>query len=113
MKNAALALVLIVGTGPAWAETISARDAVGHIGETATVEGRVSIFRTRSGEIYLDLEGSGDGAPLSGYVSRWNAARFRDIGDLSGRTIEITGAIRTFRYRPEIYLTDPGQIAAK
>jgi hypothetical protein len=105
-------LFLIVAAGPACAETIRARDAIDYIGETATVKGRVSIQRMGSGEIYLDLGGSGDKAPLSAYISRWNAARFPDVDDLNGKIVEITGKIGTFRYRPEIFLTDPGQIAA-
>jgi hypothetical protein len=105
------ALFLIVAAGPACAETIRARDAIDYIGETATVKGRASIQRMGSGEIYLDLDGRGDSAPLSAYVSRWNASRFFDVDDLNGRIVEITGEIGTFRYRPEIFLTDPGQIA--
>ena len=52
---------------------IWAKDAPDHIGRTATVVGKASVQRTRSGEIYLDLQGRGDDAPLSAYVSRWNA----------------------------------------
>ena len=68
--------------------------------------------RMPSGEIYLDFDGSGDRSPLSAYVSRWNAARFRSIVDLDGKVVAITGEIGSFRYRPEIFLTDPSQIAA-
>jgi hypothetical protein len=105
------ALFAIAAAGSACAETIRAGDAISHIGETATVEGRASIERMGSGEIYLDLEGSGDQAPLSAYISRWNAARFPDIGHLNGKIVAITGEIGMFRYRPEIFLTGPGQIA--
>ena len=106
-------MALMLAAGPACAETIPAEDANRHMGETATVEGRASIQKMASGEIYLDLDGRGDGAPLSAYISRWNAARFTDIGDLDGKMIAITGAIGSFRYRPEIFLTDPDQIAVK
>ena len=107
-----LVLCLVIAAGPACAETIRAEDAWDHFGEYVTVEGRAHIQRMGSGEIYLDLDGSGDYAPLSAYVSRWNAARFSDLDALNGRTVEITGEIGSFRYRPEIFLTDPGQIAA-
>lgn len=112
MKSTGLAVLLIIAAGPAGAETIRAKDAFAHFGEVVTVEGRAHIQRMGSGEVYLDIDGSGDGAPLSAYVSRWNAARFPGIGDLNGRTVEITGMIGSFRYRPEIFLTDPSQIAA-
>jgi hypothetical protein len=69
------------------------------------------VQRTGSGEIYLDLAGRGDGAPVSAYVSRWNAARFPDLDGLDGKIVAVSGAIGSFRYRPEIFLTDPGQIA--
>lgn len=113
MKSAGLALFLIIAAGPACAGTIRAEEAGNHIGESATVEGRASIQRMASGEIYLDLDGRGDDSPLSAYVSRWNAARFPYIGDLDGKTVAVSGKIGTFRYRPEIFLTDPSQIAAK
>ena len=112
MKSTGLAVLLIIAAGPASAETIRAEDAFAHFGEVVTVEGRAHIQRMGSGEVYLDIDGRSDGSPLSAYVSRWNAARFPFIGDLDGRIVEITGAIGSFRYRPEIFLTDPGQIAA-
>ena len=114
MKRSVLFLIaLMLAAAPACAETIPAEDANRHMGETATVEGRASIQKMASGEIYLDLDGRGDGAPLSAYISRWNAARFAGIGELDGKVIAITGAIGSFRYRPEIFLTDPDQIAVK
>jgi hypothetical protein len=66
-----------------------------------------------SGEIYLDLDGRDQDAPMSGYISRWNAIKFPNVGDLDGKIVDITGAITTFRKRPEIFLSDPSQIAAK
>src|SRR6266404_6286538 len=73
MKRMVLALSVMVAAAPASAQTIRPQDAIAHIGETATVEGRAHIQKMPSGEIYLDLAGRGDDAPISGYVSRWNA----------------------------------------
>jgi hypothetical protein len=113
MKHMALVLSVMVAAAPACAQTIRPEEAIAHIGETATVEGRASIQRMPSGEVYLDLAGRGDNAPLSAYISRWNAARFGDIADLDGRMVAITGEIGSFRYRPEIFLTSPDQIAVR
>jgi len=113
MKRMVLALSVMVAAAPASAQTIRPQDAIAHIGETATVEGRAHIQKMPSGEIYLDLAGRGDDAPISGYVSRWNAAQFPDIASLDGKRVAITGMIGSFRYRPEIFLTDLGQISAK
>jgi hypothetical protein len=73
--------------------------------------GRANIQRMTSGEIYLDLGGASDGAPVTAYVSRWNAGQFFDIGRLDGKLVAVSGDIGSFRYRPEIFVTDPGQIA--
>jgi hypothetical protein len=113
VKTAGLALFLTLAAVPAFADPIAAKDATDHVGATATVEGRVGVTRMASGEIYLDLDGANQDAPLSGYISRWNAAKFPNVGDLDGKIVDITGAIATFRKRPEIFLIDPSQIAAK
>ncbi|HWU54656.1 MAG TPA: hypothetical protein VN175_04080 [Rhizomicrobium sp.] len=109
--KAALFVVALVLPSAAFAEAIPAEEAPYHVGETATVVGRASIQKMATGEIYLDLEGRGDGAPLSAYVSRWNAGSFADIAGLDGKVVAITGEIGAFRYRPEIFLTSADQIA--
>lgn len=98
-------------TAPAWCETIPAKDAPDYYGQSVTVVGRASVQRMGSGEIYLDLGGKGDGAPVTAYVSGWNAGQFFDIGRLDGKMVAVSGDIGSFRYRPEIFVTDPGQIA--
>jgi hypothetical protein len=90
---------------------LPADQAKAHIGEVATVQGRASMSRTAAGEIYLDIGGSGDGAPVSAYISRQNAGKFLDAAKLDGKDVQITGRISTFRGRPEIFLTDPNQLA--
>jgi hypothetical protein len=92
---------------------LKADQAAAHIGETATVEGRLSISRTSAGETYLDIGGSGSAAPFSAYVSRGNSGKFQDMDKLNGQNVQVTGQISTFRGKPEIFLTDPGQIAIK
>ena len=114
MKKMLLAVILFpaatVMADAVWAETIPAQDTPDYYGQSVTVVGRASVQKMGSGEIYLDLEGSGDGAPVSAYISRWNAGRFWDIADLDGKMVAVSGDIGSFRYRPEIFLTDPGQI---
>jgi DNA/RNA endonuclease YhcR with UshA esterase domain len=96
--------------------TLSAGQAGAHIGETATVQGKVSVQRTRDGETYIHVGGNGSNAPMSApmsaYVSRWNKGKFQDVDRLDGKNVQITGQISTFRGKPEIFLTDPGQISA-
>jgi hypothetical protein len=104
-------LFLMIAPIPAAAQTIRAEDAWDHFGEYVTVEGQASVQRMPSGEIYLDFDGSGDGAPLSAYIPRPYAWRFSDISALNGKTVAIRGDIGSFRYRPEIFLTNPDQLA--
>lgn len=111
MKKMLFAILLLAPVGPAFAQTIASQDAPDHYGQSVTVVGRASVQRMPSGEIYVDLDGKGDGAPISGYVSRWNAGPFSDITRLNGKTVAISGEIGTFRARPEIVITAPSQIA--
>ena len=105
--SAALALIM------AQAGTLTADQAKAHIGQTATVEGRVHVNRTQDGETYIDVGGNGPNAPFSAYVSRWNKGKFTDVDKLDGKKVQITGEISTFRDKPEIFLTDPSQITEK
>ena len=75
--------------------TLSADQARAHVGETATVEGKVSIQRTRDGETYIHVDGNGPDAPMSAYVSRWNKGKFQDVDKLDGKNARITGQIST------------------
>ena len=114
IRLAQLALALAaLSASPALADAIASQDAASHIGERASVKGRVSITFMPSGEVYLDLDGQSDSAPLSAYISRWNRPRFQDLARLDGRMVEISGLIGAFRARPEIFLQEPGQIAVK
>jgi hypothetical protein len=98
---------------PVHAGSLPSREAFWHIGQTATVSGRAFLTFMPSGEVYVDLDGQGEHAPLEGYISRWNRIRFGDVSALNGKTIEISGEIETFRAQPEIFLTDPRQISVK
>jgi len=105
--SASLALILAQNAA------LKADQARAHIGKTATVEGRASVSKTPAGEIYLDIGGNGASAPFSAYISRANSAEFQDLDKLDGQIVQVTGQIATFRGKPEIFLTDPAQIAVK
>ena len=111
-----ISLVLLsagLSARPALADPIASWDAVGYIGENATVSGRAALTFMPSGEVYIDLDGQGESAPLVGYISRWNRTKFQYLSSLNGKMVEMSGRIATFRGQPEIFLQDPGQITAK
>jgi hypothetical protein len=66
-----------------------------------------------SGEVYIDLDGRGDNAPFTGYISRWNRSKFQNLSSLDGKLVELSGRIGTFRFHPEIFLQDPDQLRTR
>jgi DNA/RNA endonuclease YhcR with UshA esterase domain len=109
VTNVTFSILAMLAQGGA----LSADQAQAHVGETATVEGKASVQRTRDRETYIRVDGNGPNAPMSAYISRWNQVQFQDIDMLDGKKVRITGRISTFRGKPEIFLTDPRQISAK
>lgn len=110
---AALLAAAPFGAPAARAATVAPAEAGHYAGRKITVEGVANVTTTRSGVVFVDLGGVGRGAPFTGFIAKENAARFPDVGRYSGKTVDITGTVQTFRGRPEIVLTDPGQIAVK
>lgn len=106
-------LCAIFFASPALGEPIASRDAAFYVGEAVTVKGRAFLTYMPSGEIYIDLDGRSDGAPISAYISRWNRGLFQDVSTLDGKMVEVSGQIGVFRDRPEIFLQDPRQLTSK
>jgi hypothetical protein len=111
MKTLLAASILLALSAPAFAQTIAAEDAPDHVGQSVTVVGRASVEEMPSGEIHLDLAGSGEGAPVSGYISRLNANSFWDLARLDGQLVAMRGELAVFRGQPEIFLTSQSQLA--
>lgn len=94
---------------------ISAEDAAGHEGDFVTVEGFVrNVHTARSGSAtFIDLDGVYPDNPFSAVIFADDMARVGDVGNLMGRTVDITGKIRIYRGRPEIVVSTGKQIAAR
>ena len=108
-----IALALLAAWSSPASAAIPSKDAVRHIGQTVTVSGRATLTVMPSGEVYIDLDGQGENAPLAGYVSRWNRNNFQNLRAFNGKVIQIRGQIATFRDQPQIFLRDPSQIRVK
>lgn len=97
---------------PAMAKTIEPAQARANIGQTVTVTGVVSAVHvsSRSGTVFIEMGGSFPHNAFTAVIFRRDAARFHDVRSLGGRTVEVTGAPRLYRGRPEIILTGADQL---
>lgn len=112
MKIASLCIALVLVATPALAGTIRAHDASAHIGETASVEGVVSeVFTSRGGTTFIDLDGRYPNNEFAGVIFSEDRGKVGDLRGLTGKRVELTGKIRTYRGRPEIIVHARDQIS--
>jgi len=112
-----LAVLAIVGL---WPYSVSAaelrpEDAASHIGETATVCGVVASTEyeadAQSQPTLLDLGEPSPNAIFTAVVYGNNRPKFgTPETSLRGKRICVTGQISDYQGKPEIVLTDPGQL---
>jgi hypothetical protein len=106
----ALVTVLFVRPLPA-ADCLSIHEAAQHIGETKCVSGKVLKVKVgNKGVHFLDFCEDAMACPFTVVVF---ADDLKDVGDvrlLSGRDIEIRGALKMYDGRPEIILNRISQI---
>ena len=114
MRTALITLALVAAT-PAFAETIAPSDTPKYVGKSVTVEGLVSeVHHAASGKvIFVDIGGRYPDSAFAGIIFSDDAPKFPDVDSLEGKTVDITGAIRSYQGRPEIILNDPAQIKTK
>jgi hypothetical protein len=93
---------------------ITRRDAKRHVGQQATVCGRVASWRRTSEQgnaTFLDFDKT---YPQSFSVVIWARyrTRFRDPEDYRNKNICVTGRIGSHRGQPEMIISDPSQLTA-
>jgi DNA/RNA endonuclease YhcR with UshA esterase domain len=94
--------------------TIAAADAKAHVGQTVTVEGAVSAATTaRSGVTFIDIGGSYPDNAFAAVIFADDAGKFPNIRALDGKTVDVSGAVRLYKGKPEIIVSDPAQIKMK
>jgi DNA/RNA endonuclease YhcR with UshA esterase domain len=106
--------LLLMGLLPVMAQTISAADAKKHIGEQATVCGRVASEKTavssRGEPTFINLDVAYPNQVFTILV--WGDDR-KSVGDMPqvGSHICATGLIKDFRGVPEIVVRSSGQFS--
>jgi hypothetical protein len=90
--------------------TIDAKDAKAHIGETATVTGKVGrVTVSKKGDIFLDIGGVKPNAPFVA-VCFGGAIPADDLRKYVGKNIAVSGVIGEHNGQAQIILKSVGQV---
>jgi micrococcal nuclease len=93
---------------------ISYTEAPEHVGEYACVAGKVDhVYTSQRGTIFINFCPDYKTCPFGAAIFGSDAYKFPNPNQYEGKTVEITGLIRSYQGRPEIVLNDPGQIKIK
>jgi hypothetical protein len=107
---AAIAALAIAQTGP----TYTAEEAAKHVGETATVTGRVDGFhQSGKGNIFLNMGGKYPNQAFTAFIPSGSAGQFSNAQQYEGRTVAVSGKITLYKGKPEIIVNSPSQISSK
>ena len=116
MKIAWAACLAVMTVAPAHAATvIPAAAAASHAGQAVTVEGPVSEVHTaRSGkETFIDMGGTYPNQTFTAVIFAPSMAAVGDVSGLTGKTVDITGAVQMYQGRPEVIVSSRAQIKVR
>lgn len=126
MKGRPLSIALMLGlmacaslvAAPRKARALTAEQAKDHVGETATVCGRVAsatyAYRTRGRPTFLNLDRSYPHQIFTAVIWGRNRPRFGNpVKEYRDKNVCITGFIRVYRAQPEIVLKSPNQVEVR
>jgi DNA/RNA endonuclease YhcR with UshA esterase domain len=99
----------------ALADPIAPADTPQHVGQSVTVEGVVSEVNStdRAGVTFVDMGGHYPDNAFTAVIFKADASKFPDISALAGKTIDVTGTIKLYKGKTEIFVTDAAQIKLK
>jgi hypothetical protein len=95
---------------------ITSRAAKRHVGQQATVCGRVASWRRTSEQgnpTFLDFDKTYPDQSFSVVIWARYHTRFRDPEDYRNKNICVTGQIGSHRGHPEMIISDPSQLTAE
>jgi DNA/RNA endonuclease YhcR with UshA esterase domain len=91
--------------------TYPPEEAAKHVGETATITGKVDGFRQSGGNIFLNMGGKDPNQSFMAFIPSESVAQFPHVEQYDGRTVGVTGKIESYKGKPEIVVTSPSQIS--
>lgn len=107
---AAIAALAIAQTGP----TYTPEEAAKHVGETATVTGKVDGFhQSGKGNIFLNMGGAYPNQAFTAFIPSGSAVQFTNAQQYDGKTVSVSGKIQLYKGKPEIIVNSPSQVTAK
>jgi DNA/RNA endonuclease YhcR with UshA esterase domain len=107
---AAIAALAFAQTAP----TYTPSEAAKHVGETATVTGKVDGFhQSGKGNIFLNMGGAYPNQAFTAFIPSGSAGQFSNPQQYEGKTVSVSGKIQLYKGKPEIVVTSPTQINAK
>jgi len=96
---------------PQSAKRIDCTEAPNHIGEYTCVSGKIDhVSTSKKGTISLNFCPDYKTCPFSAVIFNEDASKFPNPKQYEGKTLEITGLIKSYQGRPEIVLKAPDQI---
>src|SRR5437667_2058982 len=94
--------------------TYTPEEAAKHVGETATVTGKVEGFhQSGKGNIFLNMGGKYPNQAFTAFIPSASAAQFSNPQQYEGRTVSVSGKITLYHGKPEIIVSSPSQISMK
>lgn len=114
MGRALFGLLLLVFATPAWAGCLPFNDAKNYIGETKCVTGKVvRVEQGNKGVHYLDFCEDYRACPFTVVVFPSDLRHVGDVRELSGKIVEVHGAVKEYDGRAEIVLREARQLSGE
>src|SRR6184192_49076 len=108
--TAAIAALVFAQSQP----TYTPAEAAKHVGETATVTGRVDGFhQSGKGNIFLNMGGAYPNQAFTAFIPSGSAAQFANAQQYEGKTVSVSGKIQLYKGKPEIIVNSASQISAQ
>ena len=89
-------------------------EAAKHVGETATVKGRVDgVHQSSKGNIFLNMGGKYPNQAFTAWIPSASAGQFSNPQQYESKTVAVSAKITLYRGKPEITVTNVSQIIIK
>ena len=96
------------------APNYTAAEAAKHVGETATVTGKIDeVHQAARGTIFLNMGGKEPNQAFTALIPAASAAMFSRPQQFQGRTVAVSGKIALSKAKPQIVVNSPSQISAR